>query len=166
MRLMLMRHAKTKNGQDKEDFHRMLTDTGKKQASQAADFLYEYQIDKILISHVKRAMQTSSIINEKLPTDTKELEMVSELYEGDAEAVINLITSQEDRNKYLLVIGHNPFIYNVAISLSNSNSDKYNELIATSMPTARIVIIEFRDIDSWKKILTRKGDIIGVFTPV
>lgn len=52
------------------------------------------------------------------------------------------------------------------MSLSNSNSDKYNELIVTSTPTARIVIIDFRDIDSWKKILTQKGEILEIFTPV
>ena len=163
MRLMLMRHAKTEDGQGKEDFQRMLTDIGKEQADQAADFLHEHQIDKMLVSYVKRTMQTSAIIAEKAPAE--ESEMVSELYEGDEDAIINLISSQEDRNKHLLVIGHNPLIYNVAMSLSNSNSDKYNELIATSMPTARIIVIDFHDIDSWGKILTQKGDILEIFTP-
>ena len=112
MRLMLMRHAKTENGQDKEDFQRMLTDIGKEQAGQAADFLHEHQIDKMLVSYVKRTMQTSAIIAEKAPAE--ESEMVSELYESDEEAIINLIASQEDRNKHLLVIGHNPLIGPVA----------------------------------------------------
>lgn len=163
MRLMLMRHAKTESGHEKEDFQRVLTDLGKEQAEQAANFLHEHQIDKTLVSYVKRTMQTSSIIAEKVTA--KESEMVSELYEGDENAIINLIASQEDHNKHLLVIGHNPLIYNVAISLSNNNSDKYNELIASSMPTARIVIIDFPNINSWEEIRFQKGDIIEIFTP-
>lgn len=102
MRLILMRHAKTENGQGKEDFQRVLTDVGKEQTGQAADFLHEHQIDKILVSYTKRTMQTSAIIAEKAPAE--ESEVVSELYEVNEKAIINLIASQEDRNKHLLVI--------------------------------------------------------------
>ena len=95
----------------------------------------------------------------------EESEIVSELYDGDENNIINLIASQEDRHKHLLLIGHNPLIYNVAMSLANSDSDKYNMLISTSMPTARIIVIDFPNMDNWKKILTQKGDIIEIFTP-
>ncbi|CAN0578043.1 unnamed protein product [Ectocarpus sp. 12 AP-2014] len=163
MRLMLMRHAETEKGYEKEDFKRLLTDLGKKEAAQAANFLHNYRIDKMLVSYVKRTMQTSNIISEKVAAE--ESEIVSELYDGDENNIINLIASQEDRHKHLLLIGHNPLIYNVAMSLANSNSDKYNMLISTSMPTARIIIIDFPNMDNWKGILTQKGDIIEIFTP-
>ena len=163
MRLMLMRHAETEKGCEKEDFKRLLTDVGKKEAERAANFLSSYRIDKVLVSYVKRTMQTSFIIAEKV--EARESEIVSELYNGDEDNIINLIASQEERNKYLLLIGHNPLIYNVAMSLANSNSDKYNILISTSMPTARIIVIDFPNIDNWKKVLTQKGNIIEIFTP-
>jgi phosphohistidine phosphatase len=163
MRLMLMRHANTEDGQEKEDFQRVLTELGKTEAAQAADFLHEHQIDKVLVSFVKRTMQTSKIIEEK--ASVKEIEIVTELYEGGEDAIINLLASQEDHNKHLLVIGHNPLIYNVAMSLSKNDSPEYNELIATAMPTARIIIIDFREINSWGKIRNQKGDIIEIFTP-
>lgn len=163
MRLMLMRHAETEKGYEKEDFKRLLTDIGKKEAAQAASFLSNYRVDKVLVSYVKRTMQTSSIIAEKV--EARESEIVSELYNGDEDNIINLIASQEERNKHLLLIGHNPLIYNVAMSLANSNSDKYNILISTSMPTARIIVIDFPNIDNWKKVLTQKGNIIEIFTP-
>jgi phosphohistidine phosphatase len=158
-----MRHANTEDGQGKEDFQRILTDLGKEEAAQAADFLHEHQIDKTLVSYVKRTMQTSKIIEEKAPAE--ETEMVTELYEGGEDAIIDLIAAQEDRNKHLLVIGHNPLIYNVAMSLSKNDSPEYSKLIATSMPTARIIIIDFHDIDSWDEIHKQKGDIFEVFTP-
>lgn len=163
MRLMLMRHANTEEAHGKEDFQRILTENGKEEASQAADFLHEHQIDKTLVSYAKRTMQTSTIIAEKAPAE--ETEIVSELYEGDEEAIINLISEQEDRNKHLLVIGHNPLIFNVAMSLAKNDSSEYNQLISTSMPTARIIIINFDGIDSWREIQTQKGDIIEIFTP-
>lgn len=144
MRLMLMRHAETEKGYEKEDFQRLLTDVGKKEAAQAANFLHNYRIDKILVSYVKRTMQTSSIIAEKV--EAGESEIVSELYEGDEDNIINLIASQEQRNKHLLLIGHNPLIYNVAMSLANSNSDKYNMLISTSMPTLDMDLYMISDL--------------------
>ena len=164
MRLMLMRHARAESGHEKEDFQRNLTDFGREQANQAADFLCNYQIDKALVSYVKRTMQTASIISEKAPS--KESEMITELYEGDEDSIINLISSQEDHNKYLLVIGHNPLIYNVAMSLSNNNSYEYSELISTIMPTARIIVIDFHEIYSWKGITSQKGNILKIFTPI
>ena len=163
MRLMLMRHANTEEGHEKKDFQRVLTEKGKEEANQAADFLHEYQIDKMLVSFVKRTMQTSAIITEK--ATAAETEMVTELYEGDEHAILDLIASQENRNKHLLVIGHNPLIYNVAMSLAKNSSSEYNNLINTAMPTARIIIIDFPDVNNWNEIHQQKGDIIKVFTP-
>jgi phosphohistidine phosphatase len=163
MRLMLMRHAETEKAHGKEDFQRVLTTAGKKEADNAAEFLCEYQIDKVLVSYAQRAMQTLCIISQKI-TFAKS-ETANELYEGNEQTIINIIKSQEDHHKHLLIIGHNPLIYNIALILSNSNSDKYNDLLHRSMPTAQIVVIDFYGSDNWEKIQLQTGEIVKIFSP-
>ena len=162
MRLFLMRHANTENPAGKNDFERLLTEQGKEEASQAATFLHEHQIDKFIVSYAKRTMQTAKIIEEQV--EVAESEIVTELYENDQDAAINMLAGQEDRNKHILVIGHNPMIYNLALEFANNNSKEYELLIETSMPTAKIIVIDFPSINSWESLHNTKGDIIEIFT--
>ncbi|GAB4162328.1 MAG: histidine phosphatase family protein [Rickettsiaceae bacterium] len=163
MRLLLMRHANTEVAENKKDFERVLTEQGKQEAIQAAKFLHQYQIDKIIVSYVKRTMQTASIIQEQVPA--AELQMVTELYEGSQEDIINLLTNQDDRSKHILVIGHNPLIYTTILELVETDTKEYDVLVQSSMPTARIVIIDFPEISDWHEITSKKGKITKIFTP-
>jgi phosphohistidine phosphatase len=163
MRLLLMRHANTESPKDGYDFERLLTKHGKLEAAEAAKFLNRHQIDKILVSYAKRTMQTSKII-EELVTPA-ESEIVTELYEGDIDMVINLLCEQEDRNKHILVIGHNPLIYDIALTLANHDSDQYEFLRSSMMPTGRIIILDFPKIHNWHELNASKGNILEIFTP-
>lgn len=163
MRLLLMRHANTEKPKSNNDFELLLTARGKLEAAASAKFLHEYQIDKMLVSYAKRTIQTSSIIQEQVTSAN--LEIVTELYNSNQDMIINLLSSQEDHNKHILVIGHNPLIYDVALTLAERNSAKYELLIDTAMPTGRVIVIDFPKIDSWKDIHNAKGNIIEVFTP-
>ena len=158
-----MRHANTENIANKNDFERLLTQTGEEEAKQAATFLHERQIDKFIVSYAKRTMQTAKIIQEKV--EVAESEIVTELYEINQEAALDMLARQEDRNKHILVIGHNPIIYNLVLDLSHNNSKEYELLTESSMPTARIIVIDFPSIDSWDSLHNTKGDIIEIFTP-
>lgn len=163
MRLFLMRHASTEAAGNKQDFQRELTEIGKSEALEAATFLHNYQIDKIMVSYVKRTMQTSNIILEQ--REVAEIEMVTELYGESEEAAMNLLLGQEVRNKNILVIGHNPVIYRLALALANPESEGYEQLVQTSMPPARIVVIDFPGINAWDQIEDMQGEIVKIFTP-
>ncbi len=163
MKLLLMRHAHTEQSPEKQDFERILTDQGQAEAIEAADFLDSYQIDKIIVSYVKRTIQTANIIEEKIPVS--EREVIKELYNGTIENVIEFLSNQEDTNKRILVIGHNPLIYTLALEISDSDLDEFEFLSNSSMPPARIIVIDFSSINSWKKLKNYKGKIIEIFTP-
>lgn len=162
-RLYLMRHSKTEDPETKEDFIRNLTAEGHDHARQAAKFIENYQVDKMLVSFVKRATQTSSFIEQVL--DDPNIEIVEELYKSDEDTVINLLANQEDLYKHILVIGHNPTIYKVAMSLADPDSAEYEMLLDTGMPPARIIVLDFAGIPSWERIRKEKAKIIDVFTP-
>ena len=163
MKLLLMRHAHTEQSPEKRDFERMLTDQGKAEAMEAANFLHLHQIDKIVVSYVKRTMQTADLIQEKVTIS--EIEVITELYDGNQEEVLHLLCNQEDRYKNILVIGHNPLIYNISLQLANNESPEFDFLSHSSMPHARIVVINFPSINSWKNLKNHKGTIIKIFTP-
>lgn len=162
LRLYLMRHSVTENPDMKEDFARVLTEIGHKHAKQAAIFMENYQIDKMIVSYVKRAMQTANYIKENL--EDPNIDIVEELYKNNEEVVIDLLSNQEDVNKHILVIGHNPTIYKVVMNIADPSSTEYEHLIETGMPPARIVVLDFNKIHSWEHIREEKAKIIDLFT--
>ena len=162
MRLFLMRHADTEVAIGKQDFERDLTLKGKKEAAEGAKFLGNYQVDKIIVSYVKRTKQTADIILDSITVAEKEI--VTELYKSDEYKVINLIESQPASQKNILIIGHNPIIFKTATLIVEQSGNQYDHLMNTSMPTGRIIVIDF-DIDSWDQISLKKGNIAEIFTP-
>lgn len=163
MKLFLMRHAHTQQSTTNSDFERMLTEQGHTQAMEAGNFLHTEHIDKMFVSYVKRTMQTADLIQEKVTIS--EIEVITELYDGNQEEVLHLLCNQEDRYKNILVIGHNPLIYNISLQLANNESPEFDFLSHSSMPPARVVVINFPSINSWKNLKNHKGNIIKIFTP-
>lgn len=163
MKLLLMRHAHTEQSPQKLDFERMLTDQGQTEAMEAAGFLRQQQIDKIIVSYVKRTLQTADIIQETV--SIPEIDIVTELYNGTGKNVIELLSTQEDRNKHILVIGHNPLIHTLALKIADNDTEELEFFSNSSMPPARIVVIDFSSINSWKELKHQKGKIIEIFTP-
>lgn len=162
MRLIFMRHAEAKNDAE-DDFNRVLSILGNKQAKQAALFLKNHQIDKILVSYVKRSMQTLNFIALQIPR--VETEMVTELYEGAEEQIIELISCQEDLHKHILVIGHNPKLYHLILSMIDQDDAYYEEILHDSLAPAQIVIVDFPTLHDWQDIRKHKGKIIDIFVP-
>lgn len=157
-----MRHAEAKNDTS-DDFNRVLSTVGNKQAKQAALFLKNHQIDKVLVSYVKRNMQTLSFIALQVPS--VETEMVTELYEGTEEQIIELISCQEDLHKHILVIGHNPKLYHLILSMIEQDDVYYEEILHDSLSPAQIVIVDFPTLHDWQDIRKHKGKIVNIFVP-
>lgn len=163
MRLFLMRHAETEIGAHKSDIERELTIKGQGEAEEAAKFLTDYQIDKIIVSYVTRTRQTAAIILNSL--SIKAQEITQELYKNDEHKVITLIAAQPKAAQNILILGHNPTIHKVITSIVKPNDNLYDYLLETIMPPARIVVVEFASLREWQEIKDKRGEIISVFTP-
>lgn len=150
MKLFLMRHASAEDKVNEEDISRSLTQQGIKEASAAAEFLQNYKIDKMLVSPAKRTKQTAEIIQNRVSCTN--CEIVPELYASSVEKLIEIISYQEDKDKTILVIAHNPGIFKTSLSLLNLDSLEYEELIEKGMPPANIVSLDFADLQSWEDI--------------
>jgi phosphohistidine phosphatase SixA len=163
MKLLFMRHASAEVNIRKSDWQRALTQEGKKEAEQAAVFLSDYRIDKMIVSYVNRTKETAAIIQQRIIVD--ELEEVTELYKGSLSDITELLINQENGNKNILIIGHNPLIYRSALSFIEFDTEIYEELIQSSMPPARVIVIDFPLISDWQDISGKKGIVSEVFTP-
>ena len=154
MKLFLMRHAEAQETRQIDDIFRELTNKGIEEAREAKKFLQNYQIDKILVSSAKRTMQTAEIIQKKLISTN--FEVLSELYTSSASKIIEIISKQDDNDKTILLIAHNPGIFDAALNLTNPDSSKYDLLIENGMPTAKIIDLDFLELKNWSKILKKK----------
>ena len=150
MNLFLMRHAEAKPLNNQDDYLRELTAKGIKEAEEAAAFLKKYKIDKILVSNAVRTIQTGEIIRNKI--NSAKLEICPELYASTSEDIIELISQQEDQNRHILIIAHNPGILNAALALVEYESPEYKSIVKNGMPTARIIKLELDNISSWRNI--------------
>lgn len=162
--LSLMRHATAKNaGPGAQDLDRMLSEHGQKEAAQAGEHLRQYKIDKSIISFAKRTLQTFELTSRNFKKTRSEI--VTDLYQNDNPDVIyDLLNAQKSSEKHILIIGHNPLIYEVAFMLANPNSKHHEFLISTMMPPARVITMKFADIDDWQNIAPGGGEILDVFT--
>jgi phosphohistidine phosphatase len=159
-----MRHANAEVDLRKYDLQRGLTKEGLAEAEQAALFLSNYQIDKIIVSSANRTMETAGIIQQKIIVN--DLEKVTELYKGGVNDVLKLLVSHSSENKYILIIGHNPLIYTIALGFIDCDTEIYDELIQSAMPTAGIIVMDFPAINDWCDITGQKGVVIEIFTPL
>ncbi len=163
MKLFLMRHAHAEAGSiQTEDIDRNLSDTGIEEAKNAAIYLKDAGIDKIIISFAKRTIQTANILQEQIHVANEQI--VKTLYDGNIDTVRDLIGSQEEEQN-ILVIGHNPLIYNLALQYVNTDDKNYEKLISNSMPTACIVTLEFKELNEWNSVYNSKAELIDIFTP-
>ena len=150
MKLFLMRHAEAKQEKQMDDRLRALTNHGIHEAEEAIPFLKNYQIDKILVSSAKRTMQTAEIIQKKLMCP--KFEILPELYASSSSKIIEIISKQDSKDQIILVVAHNPRIFNTALKLVESSSLEYDLLIESGMPTAKIVTLDFPELKHWHDI--------------
>ncbi len=162
MRLLFMRHAETEINHLKSDINRDLTLEGIAQAGRAASFLTKHKIDKIIVSFVKRTIQTIDILQEI--NEISNVEIVSELYEGREDDVINLLQTQDKISQNILVIGHNPTIFLTILELIDPSTKEYEMLVQSAMTPAKIIIIDFPILNDWQDLRANAGNIIEIFT--
>lgn len=151
MKLFLMRHAEAEEARDMDDIFRGLTAKGIKEAEEAAQFFQNYQINKILVSSAKRTMQTAEIIQSKIKC--AKFKILPELYASTYEVIIEIISKQEDLDKNILIIAHNPGIFNTALGLVEYDSLEYDCLVESGIPTAKIVTLDFPELSNWQNIV-------------
>jgi phosphohistidine phosphatase len=134
--IFLLRHGKSGwDHPELDDIKRELLPKGIHRTEQIANYLKDIniKIDQIYTSPARRALDTAKIIKQLMHLPN--LEVVQNLYPGDAEAFFNLIISLNDQINHVMIVGHNPGITYFAQQFMNAEID--------NLPTSGLISCKY-----------------------
>jgi phosphohistidine phosphatase len=148
--LVILRHGKAEQAtMDKDDYDRLLTGRGRKNASDMGAFILKRGSvpDLILSSSARRAHDTAILAAQSLGYPQEEIRTAQNLYFAPSRWLLNVISKLPDEVNRCLYVGHNPgvteLINDLGVRLDN-------------LPTASAACFEFH-IDAWADISTGKA---------
>ena len=119
--------------------------------------------DLILCSSARRTLQTKDIIRPYLPRACP-VEQSSSIYEAGIEQIFAALADVPDSIGMLMVIGHNPGLERLAVSLCGETAGDDMDRLRAKFPTGALAFIEL-EIDDWKKIAPETGKLQRFVTP-
>jgi phosphohistidine phosphatase len=169
-RLMLLRHAKTEteapSGRDQD---RRLDDRGRRDAAEIGGWIGRHPPfpDLVLVSPAVRAQQTWEIAREAMKdlAPSPEVEFLPELYGADPTQFLQSIrTASVADPARLMLVGHNPGMHELALTLTGSGDAAARTAIEGNLPTSGLAIFDFA-IDDWNEVAFRRGKLVLFVSP-
>jgi len=118
--LLILRHAKSAwDTNAAMDYDRPLAKRGKRDAKRIGNWLREQEImlDSILSSPALRAVQTTHVICETLHIDAGRVVWDERIYEATADSLLDLVRERPERERIVLLVGHNPGLEHLMLYL-------------------------------------------------
>jgi phosphohistidine phosphatase len=158
-RVIIVRHAKTiQHGYD-QDFDRTLTERGEDNANRISLEMVKAGIvpDLIISSPAVRTTQTAKIYARNLGYPAGNVRYEKKLYSGMLTTnFIRMLQEVDDRHTTVMVVGHNPTVYNFLDALLPG--------FLLDVPTCSTVVMEF-DIDAWPDLSDYSGRMTQRWIP-
>jgi phosphohistidine phosphatase len=165
--LIVMRHAKSSwSDKSLDDQSRPLSKRGVKAAPLMGRTLSERRLvpDHVACSPAKRTRETLRLVLGALEAKPS-IEYADELYAfGDGGPYLNCIRRQARPTGTLMVVGHNPSVQNLCMSLCSGSRGPDFDSLARKFPTAGVAVISFA-VDQWKAIEPGTGSLDLFVTP-
>ncbi len=165
MRLMLLRHAKAEKAESgMRDRDRRLNARGRDDAALIAAHMAQHALvpDRVLVSSAQRTRETwERMAPAFAPAPPAAFE--DRLYESGTDAILTAVKATDRSAAALLVIGHNPGLYDTARLLLAHRGREAHQL-DDGLPTAGLIVIDFAETD-WRKLAARSGRLEDFVTP-
>lgn len=165
-RLLLLRHAKSSwDDPEIDDFDRPLNTRGRRSAPLMGRHCAQHSLlpQTILCSSARRTRETLAGIIPYFEEDLT-IRTTRDLYMTSQDAHIELIRSHGDTARTLMVIGHNPTLRDLAITLVGSGNPALRAELDEKFPTAAVAVIDF-DARNWVDIAAGGGRLVAFFRP-
>ncbi len=162
--LYLLRHAKSSwSDAALDDHERPLAPRGKKDAQRLATYLRESRIKPALVlcSSARRTRETLHGIKAGLPDDTSVL-VEGDLYLAGTRDVIKRLRRVPDDVPSVMVIGHNPTMQELALSLAGHGD--HLARLRVKLPTGSLVSVTIPSA-KWSRLGDVGGEVTGFVTP-
>jgi phosphohistidine phosphatase len=165
MRLMLLRHAKSEKAEPgMRDRDRELNARGRKDAPKIGAYMAHHGLlpDRVLVSSARRTRETW----ERMAKAFSDLavDYDDRLYESGTNAILTVIKETARSARTLLVVGHNPGLYDTARLLIAAGDVETRERLNEGLPTAGLAVIDFV-VDDWHKLHARGGRLERFVSP-
>ncbi len=145
-RLILLRHGKAEStAATGGDFERGLTDSGRREAALIGHVLAQTGCapDLVLVSTARRAMETWEAAGAAFPK--ARMAPARELYHASADALAEAIDAAGEPIATLMIVGHNPGLHELALTLMVSPKSRVEKTLADSFPTAAAAVFQLHD---------------------
>ena len=142
-RLILLRHAQAeRTSPTGEDFDRPLTSAGREDALSIGRALAEagFRPDLALVSAARRTIQTWEAAATAFPQ--ARVELVRNLFEADADTLMQNAEAGAERAETLMLVAHNPAVHELALRLAEDADDLR---LARGFPTSGAAVFEATD---------------------
>jgi phosphohistidine phosphatase len=165
-RLLLLRHSKAERSQPGEaDLDRPLIDRGRQDAKAVGAYLVKHALapERVLVSPSARTQETwkhaASAFRSPPPAST-----IERLYNATQHAIFTIIKDAPAGAQRLLVVGHNPGLHELALSLIASGDIEAREQLGEKLPTSGLVVIDFA-VDQWSELHPQSGRLERFVSP-
>lgn len=143
--LIIFRHGKAEQDtMAKDDYDRILTERGRRNASEMGVFVFKKSgtPELIISSAAKRAHETALLAAKGLEYPQENIQTDQSLYFAPARWIMNVISKLPNDINSCVFVGHNPGVTDL-INMLGVNLD--------NLPTASTACFEF-NVDSWSEI--------------
>jgi phosphohistidine phosphatase len=162
-RLYLLRHAKSSwDDPTLADQDRPLAPRGRKAAKVMARHLRRNGIspELVLCSPSRRTRQTLKRIAPHLGKNAK-VQIEPELYAASAATLLGKLQEVPDEVDSVMLIGHNPGIQDLALSLARTGSE--NAKVRSKFPTAALATLELNA--TWRELGPGSAELVSFAKP-
>ncbi len=167
--LTLMRHAKSSwEDYSQSDMDRPLAPRGKKDAPLMGKYLAENDLlpDLVLCSPAQRTRETLARLQNALsrPLNVKFDQMIYSA--GMGHGLIPLLHNMDNDFNHTMIVGHNPAMQELVLSLINwtTDNDETRQKLSQKFSTGTIVSMTFEG-DSWTSVNLGKGQLTHFAAP-
>ena len=160
----MIRHAKAEPFiEGTEDHNRKLVNKGKQRAANLASWLSKKTpiIKELHFSSSIRTIHTAEIVSKALPKTLMKFED-SKLYGATEEVLLNYLAFIDDKTDSIGVIGHQPGLKQLAMSLIINFSEGMEKVLNKNFSTSNAISIGF-NIKRWDQISNRSGILIDYY---
>jgi len=149
--LHLLRHAKSRWQEDVEDRERRLNRRGREAARSVGRHLPATigALDLVLCSSAARTRETMDLILADYRARPR-IVIEDELYAASPEKLMERLRRLDEDDLNVLLVGHNPGIRELAVTLADANSRGVRALVSGKFPTAARA--SFKIPDPWSAL--------------
>ncbi|HWC39013.1 MAG TPA: histidine phosphatase family protein [Acidimicrobiales bacterium] len=165
-RLYLLRHAKSSwDDASLADDDRPLAPRGIRALARMRKYLRKAKIrpDLVICSPARRTRQTLTEVEGALGRDV-EVRIEPQVYEGGAGALVDLVSRAPDSASSVMLIGHNPSLQDLAVSLAVEGDEALRSRLAEKFPTGALAVIGV-PLDTWRDLGEGRGTLEELVLP-